>query len=277
MLLAALLACHASDGTPVGATLDDGQILVGEVTTDTLTLVGELGRLSVPLDAVGMVVPVEGRTLADSHGHVTLWLRDGSEFAGAWDAPELQMAIAAGGRRVPVELPTDRLQALQLRADEQWPVDDRFRVQTLWGDDFLVDPTQTRLTLQGDFGAFELTLAECVYLEPVGAQTGPWRVQLATGTVLVGRLPERLTLVPALGPDAVSVPLTGLKRISHGSWTEPGESQYDESEQRPAPPRMAAPVAAAVAAEPEAQQLAEPGLDGSGGWFDNRRLSSSKR
>jgi hypothetical protein len=293
-----LLACKSEPATLVGATLDDGQILVGEVTTGALALESPLGEVVVPLQDVGMVLPVERRTLADSHNHVTVWLRDGSELNGKWTAPELEMAIAAGGRRVAVELPTERLQTVQLRGAEAWPDVDRYRVRTVWGDDFLVDPTKTLLSLDSDLGRFDLTLAECERVGPVGAADGPWRVELATGTVLIGKPSAELELVPAMGPDAVVVPVTGLVALTRGGWSEADaievhEVAMDMQMMAPAaavpPPDVAGQVASGEAvavdvpeegeaeAEPEEAQRAQAGLSSSAGWFDNARLSSSKR
>jgi hypothetical protein len=276
-----LVACSPSGpGTLVGATLDDGQILVGEVTTGSLRLESPLGEVVVPLEDVGMVLPVERRTLADSRNHVTVWLRDGSELRGKWTAPELAMAIAAGGRTVPVELPTERLQTLQLRGAEAWPDLDRFRVRTVWGDDFLVDPAKTLFTVVSELGQFELTLAECEHLGPVGAADGPWRVQLATGTVLIGEPPEALELVPAMGPDSVVVPVTGLVSLARGGWSEVDAVEPADRMVMHAP-SAAAEAPAADPAEPEGSEEVDraprPGLSSGAGWFDNARLSGSKR
>src|SRR4051812_11822992 len=115
-----LFACR-SPATAVGVTLADGQLVVGEVTTRGLQLEGAYGEVSMPLADVGMVLPVEGQTLADSHGYVTVWLRNGSELRGKWNEPELEMSFLVGGSMHPIEIPTQKLQAMQLRASEAWP------------------------------------------------------------------------------------------------------------------------------------------------------------
>ncbi|MEQ1502375.1 MAG: hypothetical protein ABMB14_09095 [Myxococcota bacterium] len=285
-VMTALIGC-GSDGTTVGATLDDGQVLVGAITTDTLRLEGALGGIDVPLADVGMVLPVERRTLADSNGNVTVWLRNGSELNGKWTEPELAMAIGVGGRTQTVELPTDRLQTLQLQVGESWPALDLFRVRTIWGDDFLVDPEQTRLTLASDLGRFELTLAECVIVGPVGDPTGPWRVVLGTGTVLVGEVDgEALAFSLPMGPASLSVPLSGLVSLARGGWADQG-APVDEPARSPAPPIAMAEAAgngghaadalALVPSTSPAPAPARPGLAASAGWFDNRRMSDAKR
>lgn len=290
------LGCNGSADTLVGATLDDGQVLVGSVTTDTLTLDGPLGTVAVPLADVGMVVPVEHRTLADSHGHVTVWLRDGSELRGRWTAPELALDLTLGGAVVDVDVPTERLQSIQLRGGESWPSQDNFRVRTVWGDDFLVDPAKTRFTVASDLGTFELTLAECLYVGPNGEPGGAWRVVLATGTVLVGKPEDALRFVPSMGPEALVVPVESIVSLQHGGWNSPPADLEPEVTAAPdpgvvlMPPAAAAPTpavdlvvggdvdsdAAAANAPRAAIAAAQPGLAGSAGWFDNSRLYDAK-
>ena len=272
MALVAAMGCR-SDATPVGATLDDGQVLVGGITTPTLRLHGAFGEVDMPLEDVGMVLPVEGTTLADSHGHVTVWLRNGSELKGKWAAPELSMAIRVGGRDQPVSVPTDRLQSLQLQGSEAWPSSDLFRVRTSWGDDFLIDPEQTRLTVDSALGRFEVTLAECVSVGPVGAATGDWRMVLASGTVLIGAPAEsELAFVLPMGPERIVVPLDALVSLDRGGWSE-----------TPVPEEgYAAPVVSGASPAPAASEgskllLAKPGLSRSQGWFDRDQLEYAKR
>jgi hypothetical protein len=276
-----LFAC-SEPAIPLGVTLADGQIVVGEVRTAELALEGAWGQVAVPLEDVGMVLPVEGQTLADSHEHVTVWLRNGSELRGRWTEPELEMAVLVGGSVHPVEVPTQALQALQLRTSEAWPASDNYRVRTTHGDDFLVDPTRTTITVTSALGRFGVTLAECVSVGPVGAPTGPWRFELATGTILIGApVEEALTFALPMGPDTLSVPLTSLVSLTRGSWVE---QSY---------PGGAAPAVAAMPAEmaPEMPQdmevpaqpgsgggpAARAGLSSSGGWFRNDRLEDAKR
>jgi hypothetical protein len=280
-----LAACVSfGEPTPVGVTLDDGQLLVGDVTTDVLALDGAFGDVLVPIDDVGMVVPVEGRSLGDSNGHVTVWLRNGSELRGEWAEPELAMTIEVGGDDVPVDVPADRLQALQLRGGEEWPDAGLYRVRTTWGDDFLVDPAETRIAMQNDLGEFAPFLSECRSVGPIGDPTGDWRIELETGTVLVGALQqEAITFALPMGPDEIVVPLEALAVLDRGSWGAPAEAQgivggwlsaspSPAAEMAPPSPR---PVPASVPARQETR--ARPGLSSGEGWFDNRRLEDAKK
>lgn len=273
LLVFLLPACAEGPATPLGVTLDDGQVLVGAVTTDVVVLEGALGSIEIPLQDIGMILPVEGRTLGDSHANVTVWLRNGSELRGAWDEPELSLGLTVGGEEVPVDVPTDRMQALQLRGSESWPSEGLFRVRTSWGDDFLVDPEETQITIGNDLGTFAPFLSECRSVGPVGAPDGDWRVELLTGTVLVGPVREAsIAFALPMGPDVVEVPLAKLVALDRSTWSADVVSTPAEE---PAPPlggylgpdapRAAAPV------------TAEPGLSSGEGWFENERLESAKR
>lgn len=260
-LLPALLllaACDPSAGTSVRATLADGQVMLGDVYTETLRLEGGLGALEIPLADVGEVVPVEGGELARANGHVNVWLRNGSELRGRWAEPELAMGIAVGGERVAVELPMDRLQRFQLQGGEVWPQGRVYRVRTTHGDDFLVDPARTRLVIDNDFGTFAPFLAECASAYPVGAPDGDWRVELATGTVLVGRLrDEAIELALPLGPETVRVPLAAFVALDVQDWGRPPSGGEHRS---PASGDGAAPAASPAPAE----------------WFENDSLEMRK-
>lgn len=296
--LALVVACSEGEGTPVGATLDDGQVLIGEITTQALQLQGAFGPVAVPLADVGMVLPVEGRTLKDSSSHVNVWLRNGSELRGRWAEPELTMGIAVGGKRVGVEVPAGRMQALQLQGSESWPEDGLYRVRTSWGDDFLVDPAQTRIELENELGSFEPFLTECRAVGPISDPEGDWRIELASGTVLIGPLKtDQIAFALPIGPEEIVVPLASLVALERGAWPESGW----EAE----PAEQAAPLAAmgylteealSVDKKPEeAKEIdalaggagkarrappkrpaARPGLTRDAGWFDNSRLHSAK-
>lgn len=278
-----LAACISfGEPTPIGVTLEDGQLLVGDVTTDVLALDGAFGDVLVPLDDVGMVVPVEGRSLGDSHGHVTIWLRNGSELRGEWAEPELAMAIEVGGDDVAIDVPAERLQALQLRGAEQWPDVGLYRVRTTWGDDFLVDPAETRIAMVNDLGEFAPYLSECRSVGPIGDPTGDWRIELETGTVLVGALQqEEIAFALPMGPDEIVVPLSALAVLDRSSWGVPEAEQGFLAGWAAATPSVAdvappspAPASASVPARKETR--ARPGLSSGEGWFDNRRLEDAK-
>lgn len=209
-------ACgHVDDGAPIRASLADGQILSGDLMTEVLVLESSVGTLQIPLEDVGEVVPTEAAQLGTAEGKVTVWLRDGSEFVGTWANPEMLVAIDVGGSKVEVDLPMERLARLQTRAGELWPEGTAYRVGTIFGDDFIVDPEHTRLVMENDLGTFAPFLSECASARPVGDAAGDWRIELTNGTVLVGPLnDDAITFALANGPEEITVPLTSF------SWME---------------------------------------------------------
>lgn len=215
----ALLFAHSTNQTPVRATLEDGQILMGEVQTRTLRLQSGVGLLEIPLADVGEVVPVSGGGLGESEGRVDVWLRNGSELRGTWADPKLAMTIAVGGDAVPIDLPMNDLSRFQLQGGTRWPGGPVYRMQTSFGDDFLVDPARTHLVLENDLGTFSPLLSECRSVTPVGDPTGPWRIQLQTGTVLLGHLvDDQITVALPIGPEEISVPLQEFVSLHVESW-----------------------------------------------------------
>ena len=200
--------CSDPEGTPVRATLDEGQVLVGAVHTGRLRLEGGLGALDIPLVDVGEVEPVEGNDLAGSGDHVRVWLRNGTELVGRWAEPSLSVDVAIGGDLATVELPMDDVGRLQLRGRTHWPEDGLFRVRTSFGDDVFVDAGATTLPLETRLGTFSPRLSECASIAPMGPGDGRWRVELRTGTVLVGTIAtDDLDLALPQGPDRIQVPL----------------------------------------------------------------------
>lgn len=264
--LALVAGCAQPDATPVRATLADGQVLVGQVRTDTLLLEGGLGTLEVPLADVGEVVPVEGSELGASGGYATVWLRNGTELRGRWTDPELAMGIAVGGRELAVDLPVQDLVRFQLQGGEIWPDQPVFRVRTTWGDDVLVDPERSTITLVNELGTFEPSLTECAAITP-----GPdgWTVVLHTGTVLRGEIEgDSLQFALELGPETVDVPLDAIVGMTWESWAVPAYASTP----------MATPLdqAGTNAVEPAPARSPE-GAGGESGWFRNDGLRDLKR
>jgi len=222
MLALALLASgclSAGVGAPVRSTLDDGQVLMGNVETPDLLLEGALGTLSIPWEDVGEVVPVEGEELAGSGGYVNVWLRNGSELTGHWADAELAMALEVGGRDVGVDVPADKLLRLQTQNGELWPEGLVYRVRTAHGDDFLVDPEASKLVIENEMGVFEPYLSECASAAPLEDPEGDWRIELETGTVLIGPLVhESITFQLPLGPERATVPLELLVSLDRQDW-----------------------------------------------------------
>lgn len=205
---------------PIRTTLDDGQVLYGDARTTRLSLTSALGTLKIPLEDVGEVVPVEGGQLGDADGHVRVWLRDGSELVGRWEDPEIAMAIQVGKDEVKIDLPADQLTRLQTQGGEVWPHGAVYRVRTIHGDDFLVDARESRFTLVNQLGSFTPALADCRSVRPVDDPEGDWRIELATGTILIGELDgSQLTLAMTLGPETVTVPLASFDSMEQQTWS----------------------------------------------------------
>jgi hypothetical protein len=280
LTFAALLAMHAKSETPVRATLGDGQVLMGEVRTKTLVLESGAGSLLVPLADIGEVVPVGAAGMSGGDGQVDVWLRNGSEIHGKWQDPKLAVSIAVGGNDVNVDLPMNDLNRLQLQGKERWPSGAVYRMQTAWGDDVLVDPAKTRLILENKLGTFAPMLSECASVAPIGKPDGDWRIELQTGTVLVGHLhDDTLTVALPMGPEQMTVPLAKFVSLRVESWTplQPVQPVYtpnydderrlesDSISSRGAPAtEQPAPPAAAKDARRD-------------GWFDNTVLSEAKK
>ena len=263
ILLASLLACAPEEAAfPVRATLDDGQILVGEAVTDTLQLEAGFGTIDVPLDDIGEVLPIEGGALASSNDHVTVWLRNGAELRGRWAEPELAMTLSVGGERVGVDLPTGKLERFQLQGGDLMPEGLVYRAHTIFGDDLLVDAERTRFGVESDLGRFAPFLSEC---EAITALEGAlWEVALVGGTVLVGApVTDALTLTLPLGPEAVTLRLDELVSLERQDWGD--YSRYRDSYD-------IAP--AAEATSPMRPARAAPESDT--GWFDNGRQAAFK-
>lgn len=265
-LLSFVSFAHAFAAPPaadVRATLADGQVLHGDVRTRTLRLLTGAGAVEVPLDDVGEVRPA-GADLQGAEGLVDVWLRNGSELRGRWEDPRLAVDVSVGGRDVTVNLPMDELARFQLQGGAHWPTGPVYRLRTAWGDDFLVDPARTAIVLENHLGTFAPKLAECRSVAPVGDPTGPWRIELQTGTVLIGELrDDAVTVALPMGPEAMTVPLASFVSLRVESW---------------GPPRaVASSVTAApgvLGAAPKRGVAAESAEDV---WFDNAALAETKR
>jgi len=271
----------------VRATLEDGQVLYGDIRTQKLTLSSDLGDLRIPLKDIGEVVPAEGDGVGDAGGHVRVWLRDGSELVGRWQEPELAMTIAVGKDDVRLDLPADQLNRLQTQGGEVWPRGAVYRVRTIHGDDFLVDARDSRFTLQNDLGEFSPTLADCISVRPIGDPEGDWRVELGTGTVLIGRLEgNQLTLAMPLGPDTVTVPLASFDSMEQQSWATAGNRRDSSVLQitggrgakRSASPGYSTWEDQAAAPAPDAELMVEESDDArADGWFQRHSLERAKQ
>ncbi len=267
--LALSTGCAEEALWPVRATIDDGQVLMGSIETPELLLEGGLGTIAIPWEDIGEVVPVEGEELAASGDHVTVWLRNGSELTGRWVDAELAMDLSVGGELVGVDVPVDQLLRLQTQGGEIWPQGVVYRVRTSHGDDFLIDPESTRIALENEMGTFAPFLAECASAQPLEDPTGDWRIELLTGTVLIGPLvDDAITVDLGIGPGEATVPLDMLVSLDRQDWG--GVWYEDESTRisdrimqaipRPAArqlqPAAAAPVESWDPMEPEMAAMA---------------------
>ena len=213
----------------VRASLDDGQVLHGYVSTTNVQLRTEMGTLPVPIGDIGEIEPIEGTQLADAHNHIKLWLRNGSELVGEWANPELQFNIRIDEDLVAVDLPMDALERFQLEEGDRWPAQNSFVVKTSYGDDIIIDSSETHFTLTNHLGTFTPTLAECKSLRPLGEHTGNWQVELHNGTILIGALSEKsIEFALPLGPDTITVPLDHITHLERRTWGDP--NFFDEKQ-----------------------------------------------
>lgn len=247
------LACAGGEpGAPVRLTLQDGQVVVGEIGTELLRLEGGFGPIAVPLEDVGEVHPVEGGSLKAANGQVVVWLRNGSELHGRWTEPELRLDLSVGGERMSVDLPMEGMLRFQTAGDERWPQQEVFRVKTAHGDDLLVDPERTRITVTNALGTFSPFLSECRSVAPVGGPDGDWRVELVTGTLLIGPLSQReIDFALPLGPSRVAVPLELVTSMQWQHWGAYESYGFGSQATRNATKSL-------------------------GGWFDNQVLDQAK-
>ena len=215
----------------VRASLDDGQILHGYVSTTMVQLRTNMGTLAVPIGDVGEIEPIEGQHLSDSHNHIKIWLRNGSELVGEWANPELQFNIDVGNTLVAVDLPMDEMERFQLEDGDKWPAQNSFMVKTVFGDDIIIDSALTTFTLKNHLGTFTPTLAECKSLRPIGDHTGDWQVELHNGTVLIGPLSETsIEFALPLGPESITVSLEHITELERQRW---GDEDYYQYQQKP--------------------------------------------
>lgn len=218
-----LASCLPSDeeASAVRVSLDAGQVLVGEVTAGALSLDSPLGTLDLPMHLIGEVEPVEGTDLAGSRDHVRVWLRDGSELVGKWAEPELDVDVEIGGETLAIGVPMQGVQRLQLSGDADFPDEGTFRVRTAFGDDVFIDAAETVLPLQTDLGELSPLLSEVATLTRQAEDADTWRVELRTGTVLVGQVAtDALALELRIGLPTLDVPLDDLVSIERMTYDQ---------------------------------------------------------
>lgn len=279
--------------TAVRATLSDGQVLMGEVRTKMLRLTTGAGTIDIPLSDVGEVSPAEDRPIGTEAGPVGVWLRNGSELRGTWTDPKLAMDIAVGGNKVGVDLPMNELSRFQLQGGEAWPDAPVYRMRTSFGDDFLVDPSRTHLVVENQLGSFAPVLSDCKSVAPISDPEGDWRIELRTGTVLIGQLrDDSVTVALPMGPKEITVALENFVSLRLETWRAPqhGVATSVTSMRDDALMGQVYPVEAALAspgAPPPARELrkskpAQGGRSvgapsqGANEWFDSADLQGAK-
>ena len=204
-----------SVGPEVLVTLDDGQKLVGRLTTERFALETGMGELVFDTAIAGELGPIEGDTMKQSGRMVRLWLRNGSEFVGKWKRPSVEVLLHLGEKPRTIDVPIDKLKRLQFRGDPIWSDGAVFRVVTRQGDDFFVDVTRTRLPFTSDLGEFDPFLQEIDQLQPLDETKERWRISLGSGTVFNGALRQkRLDLRLAVGPEAIVLPIEAVSRMN---------------------------------------------------------------
>lgn len=217
--------------SPVRASLQDGQVLQGLVSTTTVALRTELGTHQIPVGDIGELEPLEGNVMSSAHNRVKVWLRNGSELVGEWADPELTFHIDIDNALVPVRLPIGEMQRFQLRDGETWPTEGAFAVTTSYGDDFIVNPRETKVTLSNTMGTFSPTLAEIQSIAPLAEYDKDWRIALVNGNVLIGTLPENeIQFSLPKGPKHITVPLDHIVSVNRNGWNDmlwkdPGSSR----------------------------------------------------
>lgn len=228
--------CEAAESTPIRASLDEDQILVGGVHAGILTLDTGLGPLDIPLEDVGEVEPIEAADLGGSARHVRIWLRNGSELVGRWTDPSVTVDVPIGDVHTTVDLPMDEVTRLQLEGATAWPGPDTFRIRTAYGDDLFVDAEETLLPFDTDLGRFTPPLSAMTSAVPLDGPEGRWRITLQTGTVLVGSIGvDTLDLALPMGPERVQVALADVRHLARSSVVAKptaGRRWYDASPMR---------------------------------------------
>ena len=216
--------------SPVRASLQDGQVLQGLVGTTTVALRTDLGTHEIPVGDIGELEPIEGSAMSHSHNRIKVWLRNGSELVGEWADPELTFHIDIDNTLVPVRLPIDEMQRFQLRDGTSWPTEGAFAVTTSYGDDFIVSPKETHVTLRNTMGTFSPTLAEIQTIAPVIGHETHWRIALVNGNILIGSLPEeKIVFALPKGPEQITVPLEHIVGIDRNGWSDMIHKEQHES------------------------------------------------
>ena len=172
------------------------------------------------------------------------------------------MGIDVGGAQVGVDLPMDHLQRFQLQGGEAWPEGEGFRIRTTHGDAFFVAAETTPLVIDNALGTFAPFLSECASVRPLADTTGEWRIELDSGTVLIGPMESaEIEFALAMGPTRATVPLDRLVGMDRQYWdpwaAEQGKAIAAKKPMMDLPSPAASPPAVDVVAELAAMDTGE--------------------
>ncbi|MCR4315952.1 MAG: hypothetical protein NUW37_06320 [Planctomycetes bacterium] len=241
-------ACKHRDlrDNSVRVTVNDGQLLFGELAVPFVEIDTVLGPLRFSPEDIGELGPLEGSDMEISGSTIKLWLRDGSEYSGEWIDPEAKLICDVGGEKVEVPLPVEKLQRLQFTGSEIWPETRVVRVITTRNDDFLVNAENSRVELDNGMAIFRPTFAEISTMvkveapEPAEGEKSAestedkdqiWQINLESGMILKGKVNgDRLVFNLNVGPENIEVPVAVLQEIRQEYWDPYFDGDYAESD-----------------------------------------------
>jgi hypothetical protein len=225
----------------VHVQLNDGQVLVGGMTTEMFKLKTEFGTLDFSAEDAGEMGPLEGKDMQQAGNLIKLWLKNGSEFVGGWEHPSVEVAISIGGQDVTVDVPIDKIKRMRFRGDAEYTDKPLYRVLTRSGDDFFVDASASKIHFKGELGSFSPFLAEIAGLERNKGDDNQWRIRLQNGTTLhAGIQQDGVELSPAMGPGKVKLSWSLVARMEPAHMNAPAAvtkspvapEYYDNAPQR---------------------------------------------
>ena len=242
MLAGVGCAGMASQTRPlVHVLLNDGQVLVGGVTTEMFRLKTEFGILDFSTEDAGEMGPLEGKDMEQAGNLIRLWLRNGSEFVGGWERPSVEVALNVGGKDVLIDVPIDKIKRMRFRGDAEYTEKPLYRVLTRSGDDFFVDASVSKIHFKGELGSFSPFLAEIARLERTNGDDNEWQIKLKNGTTLhAGIEQDGVELSPAMGPEKVKLSWSLVARMEPAHMNAPAAitkspaapEYYDNAPQR---------------------------------------------
>ncbi len=225
----------------VHVQLNDGQVLVGGMTTEMFRLKTEFGMLDFTTEDAGELGPLEGADMQQAGNLIKLWLRNGSEFVGAWERPAVEVAISIGGKDVTIDVPIDKIKRMRFRGDAEYTEKPLYRVLTSSGDDFFVDASASKIHFKGELGEFSPFLEEIAGLERNNGDDNEWQIRLKNGTTLhAGIQQDGVELSPAMGPERVKLSWSLVARMEPAHMNAPAAvtkspvapEYYDNAPQR---------------------------------------------